>query len=58
MTCSCSGAMAWSGDFQGVVMGAAVQVRCGGTALFVAKAGKRKNRVAVRIERPAVRAGG
>ncbi len=37
--------------------GAAVQVRCGGTPLFEAKVGRRKNRVAVKIERPAARPG-
>ena len=31
--------------------GAAVQLRCGGAALFEGKVGRRKNRVAVRIER-------
>jgi flagellar motor switch protein FliM len=35
--------------------GAPVQVRCGATPLFEAKAGHRKNRVAVRIERELVR---
>ena len=39
----------------GCAPGADVQVRCGGTPLFVAKVGKRKNRVAVRIERAAQR---
>jgi flagellar motor switch protein FliM len=34
---------------------APVQVRCGGTPLFEAKVGRRKNRVAVRIERELVR---
>jgi flagellar motor switch protein FliM len=35
----------------GCTPGAAVQVRCGATSLFEAKVGRRKNRVAVRIER-------
>jgi flagellar motor switch protein FliM len=35
----------------GCAPGAAVQVRCGATSLFEAKVGRRKNRVAVRIER-------
>jgi flagellar motor switch protein FliM len=34
---------------------APVQVRCGATPLFEAKVGRRKNRVAVRIEREYVR---
>ena len=34
----------------GVAPGAAVQLRCGGVALFHGKVGRRKNRVAVRIE--------
>jgi flagellar motor switch protein FliM len=35
--------------------GATVQLRCGGIALFEGKVGRRKNRVAVRIERDAPR---
>ena len=31
--------------------GASVQLRCGATALFEGRVGRRKNRVAVRIER-------
>jgi len=35
--------------------GSSVQLRCGGTTLFEAKIGRRKNRVAVRIEREVTR---
>jgi flagellar motor switch protein FliM len=40
----------------GCAPGATVQLRCGGTPLFEAKVGRRKNRVALRIERDAPRA--
>ncbi len=36
-------------------MGTTVQLRCGGTALFEGRVGRRKNRVAVRIEHEIVR---
>ncbi len=39
----------------GAAPGAAVQLRCGGVALFDGRLGRRKNRVAVRIEREAPR---
>ena len=35
--------------------GASVQLRCGGAVLFEGKVGRRKNRVAVRIEHEAPR---
>jgi flagellar motor switch protein FliM len=38
--------------------GAPVQLRCGGTALFEGKVGRRKNRIAVRIDRELPRAAG
>ena len=38
--------------------GAPVQVRCGATRLFEGKVGRRKNRMAVRIERDRAAAGG
>ena len=38
--------------------GAPVELRCGAVPLFEAKVGRRKNRVAVRIERQIVRADG
>jgi flagellar motor switch protein FliM len=38
-----------------VAPGAIVQLRCGGVALFEGKVGRRKNRVAVRIEQEALR---
>ena len=37
--------------------GAAVQMRCGAVPLFEGRVGRRKNRIAVRIEREAARAG-
>jgi flagellar motor switch protein FliM len=42
----------------GVGPDAAVQLRCGATALFEGRVGRRKNRVAVRIERDVLRAVG
>jgi flagellar motor switch protein FliM len=42
----------------GSVPGGAVQVRCGATPLFEARVGRRKNRIAVRIEREIARASG
>jgi flagellar motor switch protein FliM len=39
-------------------LGANVQLRCGATPLFEAKIGKRKNRMAVRIEREVPRTPG
>ena len=42
----------------GCAPGAVVQLRCGATPLFEARVGRRKNRVAVRIEREIVRAPG
>jgi flagellar motor switch protein FliM len=41
----------------GCAPGAPVQVRCGGTSLFVGKVGRRKNHVAVRIDHQTPRAG-